>query len=165
MKKKIVKNEFIIYQAKNGAIELRGDAEKETLWATLDQIAYLFGRDKSVISRHLKNIYAEDELNIKATVAKNATVHMEGTRQIKRVIEYYNLDAILSIGYRVNSKTATKFRQWANKILRQHITQGYTINPKVIKNNYAEFQKAIENIKYLLPVSTPIRWALKKNTK
>ncbi|MDP2669045.1 MAG: virulence protein RhuM/Fic/DOC family protein [bacterium] len=150
------KNEIVIYQAKTGAIELRGDFGKETIWATLDQIADVFGRDKSVISRHLQNIYKENELDEKATVAKNATVQLEGARRVERIIEYYNLDAIISVGYRVNSKTATKFRQWATKTLHQHITKGYTINPKVIKNNYTEFQKAIENIKHLLPADSPI---------
>ena len=147
------KNKLIIYQAKSGAIELRGDFGKETIWATLDQIAGVFGRDKSVISRHLRNIFQEGELSRNSVVAKNATTAADGkTYQV----EYYNLDSIISVGYRVNSKTATQFRQWATKTLRQHITKGYTINPKVIKNNYSEFQKAIESIKHLLPVGTPI---------
>lgn len=152
--KKSVKSSVMVYQAKNGAIELRGDLGKETLWATLDQIAEVFGRDKSVISRHIKNIYQEHELDQRATVAKNATVQIEGNRTVERVIEYYNLDAIISIGYRVNSVTATKFRQWATTTLREHITKGFTINPKVVKSHYAEFQKAIENIKHLLPAGT-----------
>jgi prophage maintenance system killer protein/prophage antirepressor-like protein len=156
MKKRTSKNKQIVFQSKNGSIELRGDVEKETIWATLDQVAYIFGRDKSVISRHLTSIYKEGELQKRATVAKNATVQQEGARTVRRVIEYYNLDAIISVGYRVNSKTATRFRQWATKTLRQHITKGYTINPKAIKNHYAEFQKAIENLKHLLPVGTPI---------
>jgi len=89
-------------------------------------------------------------------LGKLATVQKEGGRKITRDIEYYNLDLILSVGYRINSKKATVFRQWATKTLRQHITKGYTINPKVVKNNYAEFQKAIENIKQLLPVGANI---------
>lgn len=151
-----MKKQLVVYQTKTGAIELRGDMKKETLWATLDQIAQVFGRDKSVISRHIKNIYDEGELDLKATVAKNATVQIEGERRVEREIEYYNLDAIISVGYRVNSKTATKFRQWATKTLHQHITKGYTINPKVVKNHYAEFQKAIQNIKYFLPTGAKI---------
>ncbi len=147
------KNKLIIYQAKTGAIELRGDFGKETIWATLNQIAEVFGRDKSVISRHLKNIFQEGELDRTSVVAKKATTAADGkTYQM----EYYNLDAIISVGYRVNSKIATKFRQWATKTLHQHITKGYTINPKVIKNNYTEFKKAIENIKHLLPAGAPI---------
>src|SRR3989344_7729636 len=108
---------MVIYQAKTGAIELRGDFGKETIWATLDQIANLFGRDKSVISRHIKDIFKQRELDPKATVAKNATVQIEGDRKVKRTIEHFNLDVILSVGYRVNSKTATQFRIWATKTL------------------------------------------------
>jgi len=122
----------------------------------LQQIANLFETDKSGISRHIKNVYKTKELERRATVAKIATVQKEGGRKITRDIEYYNLDLILSVGYRINSKKATVFRQWATKTLRQHITKGYTINPKVVKNNYAEFQKAIENIKQLLPVGANI---------
>lgn len=145
------KNNAVVYQAKSGAIELRGDFERETVWATLDQIASVFGRDKSVISRHLKNIYAEKELDQKTTVAKNATVQIEGQRTVERVIEYYNLDAIISVGYRVNSKTATEFRKWATKTLREHITKGYTINRKQIAKNYDAFMKVVADVQALLP--------------
>jgi hypothetical protein len=141
----------LIYQTKSGALELRGDTKAETIWATLDQIAVLFGRDKSVISRHLTNIYSENELNISSTVAKNATVQIEGNRSIKRTIEYYNLDAIISVGYRVNSKTATQFRQWATKTLKEHLTKGYTINKKVILKNYDQFLVSVNDIQSLLP--------------
>lgn len=151
MKRKRVKGGLVIYQAKSGAIELRGDASRETIWATLDQIAEVFGRDKSVVSRHLRNVYKEGELEEKATVAKNATVQIEGKRRVERVIEYYNLDAILSVGYRVNSKTATQFRQWATKTLREHITKGYTINRKQIAKNYNAFMKSVADIQMLLP--------------
>ena len=151
MKKSDVKNKVVIYQAKSGAIELRGDAKKDTLWATLDQIATVFGRDKSVISRHLNNIYNEDELDRKATVANNATVQTEGNRTVTRDIEYYNLDVIISVGYRVNSKTATQFRQWATKTLRQHITEGYTINRTRIGKNYDAFMKTVTDIQAVLP--------------
>jgi len=150
-KEKELKNKVVIYQAKDGAIELRGDFQHETIWATLDQIAAVFGRDNSVISRHLKNIYAEKELDEKATVAKNATVQIEGNRQVKRVIEYYNLDAIISVGYRVNSATATQFRQWATKTLREHIAKGFSINRKQIGKNYDAFMKAVGDIQALLP--------------
>ena len=150
MKKK-ASTTLVVYQAKSGAIELRGDKSRETVWATLDQIAQIFGRDKSVISRHFKNIYHEKELDERATVAKNATVQTEGDRRVRRVIEYYNLDAIISVGYRVNSKTATHFRQWATKTLREHITRGYTINRKQIGMNYDAFMKAVEDIQMLLP--------------
>lgn len=144
----------MFYQAKNGAIELRGDFTRETIWATLDQIAEVFGRDKSVISRHLKKIYRDGELEEGATVAKNATVQMEGERRVERLIEYYNLDAIISVGYRVNSKTATKFRQWATKTLRNYVVDGFAINRQRIAKNYAQFAGVVEDIKKLLPVGS-----------
>lgn len=155
MKNKIEKN-IIVYQGKNGAIELKGDFNKETLWANLNQISDLFDTDKSGISRHIRNIFKTKELDRRGTVAKIATVQTEGRRNIIRDIEFYNLDVILSVGYRVNSKQATLFRQWATKILREHITRGFTINTKVIKTNYAEFQKAIENLRHLLPAGSSI---------
>ncbi|MFH1178456.1 MAG: virulence protein RhuM/Fic/DOC family protein [bacterium] len=154
MGKRIQKKNVVIYQAKSGAIEFRGDFSKETIWATLDQIAEVFDRDKSVISRHLKNIYTVGELDEKATVAKNATVQMEGARSVERVIEYYNLDAILSVGYRVNSKTATLFRQWATKTLRGYIVNGYAINKHRIAKNYTQFMGVMEDIKKLLPAGS-----------
>lgn len=134
-----MKNNIVIYQGKNGEIGFKGDFQHETVWASLQQIGDLFETDKSGISRHIKNIYQEGELSRKATVAKIATVQTEGDRTVKRQIEYYNLDLILSVGYRVNSKTATKFRQWATKTLRQHILKGYTINKKRLAKNYEEF--------------------------
>jgi CRISPR/Cas system-associated protein endoribonuclease Cas2 len=117
----------------------------------LDQIAVLFGRDKSVISRHFTNIYKEGELDKNSTVAKNATVQIEGERRVSRDIEFYNLDAIISVGYRVNSKTATQFRQWAIKTLREHITKGFTINPAQIAKNREAFLSAVEQVRKLLP--------------
>jgi len=143
--------QLVIYQAKSGAIELRADSARESIWATLDQIATVFGRDKSVISKHLSNIYKEKELVRKATVAKNATVQREGNRFVKRTIEYYNLDAILSVGYRVNSRTATQFRQWATQTLRAHITKGYTINRRQIATHYDAFLKSVADVQSLLP--------------
>ncbi len=110
-----MKKGIVIYQGKNGEISLKGDFKRETIWASMQQIADLFETDKSGISRHIKNIYRSGELKKKATVAKIATVQKEGKREVKREIEYYNLDLILSVGYRVNSKIATKFRQWATK--------------------------------------------------
>ena len=146
--KRQLKNSIVIYQAKSGAIELRGDFEHENIYATLDQISAVFGRDKSVISRHLKNIFKEGELARNSVVAKIATTAADGkTYQV----EYYNLDVIISVGYRVNSKTATLFRQWATKTLREHIAKGYTINRKQIAQNYDAFLKTVADIQALLP--------------
>lgn len=142
-------NNLLIYQAENGAIEVKPDATYDTIWANLEQISRLFGRDKSVISRHIKNIFAEGELVKSSTVAFFATVQQEGQRKVKRSIEYYNLDVILSVGYRVNSKVATKFRQWATQILKQHILQGYTINAKVLEQNKIHFLQTLEDLKLL----------------
>lgn len=143
-----MKKEIIVYQTKSGSLELRGDFKRETLWASLDQIADLFGRDKSVISRHINNIFKDEELERNSVVAFFATTASdEKTYQV----EYFNLDIILSVGYRVNSTTATKFRQWATKTLREHITKGYTLNKKVLAKNYNEFLRAVESVKKLLP--------------
>ena len=146
-----MQKEILIYQSKSGKIEFRGDLKKDTIWGNLNQIAELFGRDKSVISRHVNNIFNSDELKRDSTVAKIATVQKEGKREILREIEYFNLDMILSVGYRVDSKQATQFRIWATKTLKQHLLQGWTINKKQLAKNYQKFQKTVEDIKSLLP--------------
>jgi len=118
-----------IYQDINGQIEFQGDKNNEPIWASLDQIAKLFNRDKSGISRHIKNIFKNEELDKNSVVAKIATTATDGkTYQV----EYYNLDMILSIGYRVDSKEATKFRKWATSILKKYLIDGYVINEKKI---------------------------------
>lgn len=133
----------VIYQAENGALVLHTYAQQDTIWASLDQMAQLFARDKSVISRHIKNIFKDEELVKDAVVAKNVTTASDG--KIYQVANY-NLDMILSVGYRVNSKLATKFRQWANKILNQHITNGFTINEKVLEKNKTQFLQTLEDL-------------------
>ena len=145
------KIEVLIYQSKTGKIEFRGDLRKDTIWGSLNQIAELFGRDKSVISRHIKNIFKSNELQTSSTVAKIATVQKEGKREIGREIEYFNLDVILSVGYRVDSKQATQFRIWATKTLKQHLLEGYTVNKKQLAKNYQKFQKTLKDMQALLP--------------
>ena len=149
---KIPPKKLVIYQSKDGAIAFRGNFEHEesVVWGSLNQIAQLFGRDKSVISRHIRNIFKSGELDKVATVAKIATVQKEGKRKVTREIEYYNLDVILSVGYRVDSKVAIAFRKWATKTLKQHLIKGYTINKKTLKHNYQEFLRAVEDIKFLV---------------
>lgn len=149
---------IVVYQAPGGGIELRGDISKETIWATLNQLAELFETDKSGISRHINNILRVGELD-DSTVAKFATVQNEGGRSISRQIEYFNLDMILSVGYRVNSKKATHFRQWATKTLREHILNGYTINRKRVAKNYDSFMRAVENVRSLLPAASKVETA------
>ena len=120
-------NSIEIYSS-GGETQIEVQFEKETVWLNLNQISELFGRDKSVISRHLRNIYKERELEKEATVAKNATVQIEGDREIEREIDFYNLDAIISVGYRVNSKQGTQFRIWATNKLKAYLIKGYAIN-------------------------------------
>jgi prophage maintenance system killer protein len=146
-KDKIV-NQLAIYQAKSGAIELRTDATKETLWATQAQIADIFMVERSVVTKHISNLFRDKELSQRSVCAKFA--HTAGDGKTYQV-QAYNLDVVLSVGYRTNSKRAIEFRKWATTILRQHISTGYTINRKVIKFHYEEFIKDIENIKTLLP--------------
>lgn len=129
----MIQQKVEIYQASNGQIEFKGDFKHETLWASLEQISKLFGRDKSGISRHIKNIFASGELHKDTTVAKIATVQKEGNRKVKREIEYYNLDMILSIGYRVDSKEATHFRKWSSSVLKKYLINGYVINEEKVK--------------------------------
>ncbi len=148
------KKEIIIYQSKTGKIEFRSDLKKETVWGSLSEIASLFARDKSVISRHIKNIFRSGELDEDSVVAKIATTASDGkTYQV----DYYNLDVILSVGYRVDSKQATQFRIWATKTLKQHLLKGYTINKKQINRNYQSFMEAISNVKAVLPEKQKVR--------
>jgi|SRR5690606_27775681 len=114
--------------------------DKETVWLSLNQISELFDKDKSVISRHIRNIFKEGELERNSVVAKNATtatvaffatVQMEGNREVLREIEYFNLDVIISVGYRVNSKKGTQFRIWATSQLKQHLIKGFTLNKRI----------------------------------
>lgn len=132
MEDKIVssKDEIVLYQP-NAEIKLEVRLEEETVWLNLNQLALLFNRDKSVISRHISSIYKEQELDKGATIAKNATVQNENGRSVIRQIEYYNLDVIISVGYRVKSKQGTLFRQWANKVLKDHLLKGYTFNQRM----------------------------------
>jgi AraC-like DNA-binding protein len=139
---------MVIYQAKNGAIELRGDLSHETVWATQKQIADVFGVNVRTINEHLKNIFKTEELNEDSVIRKFRITAADGKTYDT---QHYNLDAIISVGYRVNSKTATEFRKWATKTLREHITKGYTINRKRIASNYDEFMKSVEGIQSLLP--------------
>jgi len=154
MKKK--NSKIVIYQGTTGALELRADISKETIWATQAQMASVFGVNSQAITKHLKNIYSENELSKQVTCSKMEQVQAEGDRTVKRSVEFYNLDAIISVGYRISSKTGTKFRQWATKIMHEHIVNGYTFNRKRITKNYESFIKAVDNIHKLLPEGSSI---------
>ena len=148
MEKDITTNtgEIVIYTSTDGTVHTEVCLVSESLWLSLNQIATLFERDKSVISRHIRNIYKEAELELNSTVAIFATVQREGGRQIERNIEYYNLDMILSVGYRVNSKRGTQFRIWANRILKEHLVKGYTINQKRLFEQQQRIREMKESI-------------------
>lgn len=130
------KGDIQIFNSSNKWTEIQVKLENNTVWLSLNQLTELFGRDKSVISRHIKNIYNDCELNEKQTVAKNATVQKEGSKTVTRDISYYNLDLILSVWYRVNSKEATQFRIWSSNILKEYLIQGYSINETRIKETW-----------------------------
>ncbi len=150
-----MKNEIILYRPNEAAEHIEVRIDNETVWLSLNQISSLFDRDKSVISRHLRNIYKEGELLEEATVAKNATVQFESGRTVKRTIDYYNLDAIISVGYRVNSKQGTQFRIWATTILREYLLKGFAINQRVdrIENNLENLSKEVSKISLQLKTS------------
>ncbi|WP_300727314.1 virulence protein RhuM/Fic/DOC family protein [uncultured Bacteroides sp.] len=119
---------LVFYKSEDGNIQLNVKLEKDTVWLTQSQMSNLFGVDRTVIVRHIRNIYKSAELCENATCAKNAQVQEEGGRTVRRTIPYYNLDMIISVGYRVNSKNATQFRIWATSILKQYLIKGYAIN-------------------------------------
>ncbi len=125
--------EVIIYQTEDAQVRLQVRLDGQTSWLSLNQIAELFQRDKSVVSKHLKNIFEEGELSAKATVANFATVQTEGGRPVTRNIEFYNLDAIIAVGYRVKSVRGTQFRIWATQRLREYVVKGFTIDDERLK--------------------------------
>lgn len=148
-----MKDEIILYRPDELAehIEVRIDEDKETLWLTQDQIAQLFGRDRTVITKHLKNIFKEEELDEKVVSAFFAltTQHgaIKGKTQTKNV-KFYNLDAILSVGYRVNSKQGTQFRQWATRVLKDYLLKGYAINNRMnrLEDNFENLRSKVNQI-------------------
>lgn len=137
-----MRSEFLLYQTEDGKTKIDVQIEGETVWLTQAQMVELFQRDKSVISKHIKNVFDEGELDEKATVAFFATVQDEGKRSIERRISYYNLDVIISVGYRVKSHRGTQFRMWATQRLREYITKGFAMNDDLLKKagggNYFE---------------------------
>ena len=142
------KGSIIFYQGEPGTqIEVKLD--NDSVWLSLNQMAILFDRDKSVISRRLGNVFRDGELDKDSTVAKNATVQNEGGREISRDIEYYNLDAILSVGYRVNSIRGTQFRIWANKILKEYLVKGYAIDQKRFLEQSRQLEELKQTVKLL----------------
>ena len=143
-----MKNQIVIFKTDDDKISVDVRFDEETVWLNLDQMATLFERDKSTISRHIKNVYDEDELAREATVAKFATVQTEGTRQVERQIDYYNLDVIISVGYRVKSLRGTQFRQWATKRLNEYIRKGFTLDDERLKQGGGRyFRELLQRIR------------------
>lgn len=137
--------EIILYQP-DEAVKLEVRMEDETVWLTQAQIAELFGTEVPAISKHIRNIIRSGELEKEATVSKMEIVRLEGSRKVKRVIDIYNLDMILSVGYRVNSKNATLFRRWANKVLKEYLLKGYSVNRRLseLEQTVSEHSKKID---------------------
>ncbi|NBV06552.1 MAG: death-on-curing protein [Proteobacteria bacterium] len=151
-KPKAITSKPLIYQAKDGAIELRLDRKNETIIANVNQIADLFGVQRPAITKHLRNIFADKELNEKVvgSILELTTPHgaVAAKKQVQKV-KFYNLDVIIAVGYRVNSKQATNFRIWATKILKSYLLDGYVVNKKHIAKNYEKFLEALDEIKVL----------------
>jgi DNA ligase (NAD+) len=137
-------DQIIIYKDKNGQISVDVVLRDEMVWLNLTQLSELFVRDKSVISRHIKNILKEQELSEVSTVAKFATVQAEGDKSVTRQLEYYNLDMIISVGYRVNSRKAVEFRKWASNILKDYLIKGYSVNyKKIMRKELEELKQTV----------------------
>ena len=136
-------NQIEIYRSQDGSVQLNVKLETETVWLTQSQMADLFGVDRTSIVRHIRNIYKSEELEENSTCAKNAQVRIEGQRQIVREIPYYNLDMIISVGYRINSKNATSFRRWATSVLKQYLIKGYVINQQLKLDRYNELKDVV----------------------
>ena len=135
---------IIIYTTEDGSTNLQVKMENETVWLTQSQMAELFQTDRTSIVRHINNIYKIEELNRESTCAKIAQVQMEGNRTVTRQIPFFNLDMIISVGYRVNAKRGVKFRQWANRILKQYLIKGYAINQNLKLERYNELKNVVQ---------------------
>lgn len=143
-----MENKIEIYQSINGSIELHGDQDHDTLWANQKQIAQLFGTKVPAIAKHIKNILDSCELD-DSTISKMETVQLEGKREVARKIDFYNLDMIIAIGYRVNSKEATQFRKWATSVLKKYLTDGYAINEQKVTQTKELLSNLKQTINFL----------------
>lgn len=150
MKKLPIKKDLIMYQAKDGAIEFKADFDHDTIWATQAQIVKVFEIDQSVVSRHIRNIFKDGEVSEKRNMQK---MHIPNS---DKPSAFYSLDVILAVGYRANSAKAIRFRQWASRVLHDHLTKGFTINRSRIAKNYDLFFQAVQDVKALLPKESVI---------
>lgn len=132
-----------IFKSQDGQAQIKVALQQDTVWLSQTQMAELFDTSTDNISLHLKNIYQESELEENSTTEDFSVVRQEGKREIRRKIKHYNLDAIISVGYRVSSKRATQFRQWATRTLKEHLVQGYTLSERRLKERGVEFEQAL----------------------
>ena len=139
-------NKIVIYQSKDGHTQLDVNLEGETVWLNRQQLAELFDRDVKTIGKHINNALKEELNDGIATVAKFATVQKEGSRQVTRNVEYYNLDMIISVGYRVKSKRGVEFRRWANSVLKDYLIKGYAINQRIREKNYQQMVQLVRSM-------------------
>ena len=140
-------SEVVLYTSPEGETQVDVRLDGESVWLSVEQMAALFERDRSVISKHLKNVFKDNELSEAATCAKFAQVQIEGGREISRAVDHFNLDAVISVGYRVKSKRGVHFRQWATGVLREHLVKGFTVNHRRLADNSKELAAAIELVR------------------
>ncbi len=139
--------EIAVYETSAGDVRVDVRLDRDTVWLTQDQMSQLFGRERSVITKHVRNVFREEELAAAATCAKFAQVQIEGGRTVKREVEHYNLDVIISVGYRVKSAQGTQFRQWATATLREHLVRGYTLDRQRLEHNARELESALRLVR------------------
>ena len=139
-------NQIIIYQTEDGQTQVDVHMENETVWLTQAQMAELFQTDRTSIVRHINNIYKVEELERESTCAKIAQVQKEGNRKVTRSIPYFNLDMIISVGYRVNAKRGVQFRRWANKVLKEYLMKGYAMNDRLRRDQLGELRQLVQVI-------------------
>ena len=142
------KFDIIVFNDEDICLEVNFDKEHDTVWLTQNEMAILFGVDRTRIVRHIANIYRDGELDELSTSAENAQVRLEGNREIKRTVKIYNLDMIISVGYRVNSKKGIIFRKWASNILKNYLVEGYVVNEKRL--SYLFIETGINTVSGLL---------------
>ncbi|MGM0650641.1 MAG: virulence RhuM family protein [Bacteroidota bacterium] len=152
-----MENQIVLYQAEDETTSLEVRVEDETVWLNRHQIAYLFDRDIKTIGKHINNVFNENELDKRSTVANFATVQNEGGRIVERQIEFYNLDVIISVGYRVKSKRGTQFRIWANKVLKDYLLKGYAVNHRIdrLEDDMHTVKNKLHEIDFHIQASLP----------
>lgn len=141
--------DVVIYQTENGSASLEVRLDRETVWLTQKQMAELFGKNSDTIGLHIRNAYKEGELTEEGTTEESSVVQQEGSRRIRRSIRFYNLDVIISVGYRVKSQQGTRFRQWATRLLREHIVKGYTVNEQRLREESAKLREMQQTVELL----------------